>query len=165
MNSNVGAVTPELAALNRALIVREGKSLPVDFHRLIKEGDMTQNIYVESGDYIYLPSSQNQKVYVLGWVNAPRAISFSDPITVLQALTRAEGPRPGGYLSKAIVIRGSTSDPKVAVVNLRGIAKGQATDFALESGDILWVPRNPWEKLGEYAYEALNSAATSQQRR
>ncbi len=161
LNGTLGTVTQEMAALNRAMVIRGGKALPVNFQSLVKEGDMTQNIYVKSGDYIYLPSAQNQKIYVLGWVVAPRAISFSQPITAIEAIAKAEGPRPNAFLSRAIVIRGSTTDPVVAVVNLRDVAVGRGADFTLESGDILWVPKNPWSKLGEYVYEILDSAATA----
>ena len=49
LNATLGNVTQELAALNRAMVVRGGRALPVDFESLIKEGDMGQNIYVRAG--------------------------------------------------------------------------------------------------------------------
>ena len=46
----------EFADLRKSFIVRQGQLLPIDFQRLLREGDMSQNIYVRADDFIYFPS-------------------------------------------------------------------------------------------------------------
>src|SRR5262245_17763408 len=46
----------EAADLSRAFVLRQGKVLRVDFVRLLREGDMSQNIYLQPDDLVYLPS-------------------------------------------------------------------------------------------------------------
>ena len=47
----------EVANLKSAYLSRGGKLIPVDFSRLIYDGEMSQNIALELGDFIYIPSS------------------------------------------------------------------------------------------------------------
>ena len=47
---------PEAADLERAILIRNGDLIPVDFDRLVRDGDMSQNVYVKGGDYIFVPS-------------------------------------------------------------------------------------------------------------
>src|SRR5688500_19855020 len=56
--SNFAYSSEDLADLRRAFIVRRGKLLPVDFYKLLKEGDLYQNIYLEADDFIYMPGDR-----------------------------------------------------------------------------------------------------------
>ena len=50
--------------------------------RLIRGGDTAQNIYLQADDYIYIPSSLSQEIYILGAVTDPGgvlALSFAVP--------------------------------------------------------------------------------------
>jgi protein involved in polysaccharide export with SLBB domain len=47
----------ELADLSQSFIVRGGRKLPVDFEKLFRNGDLSQNIALEPDDYIYLPGT------------------------------------------------------------------------------------------------------------
>ena len=98
---------------------------------------------------------------MLGWVNSPGAIGFADPISAVEAIAKAGGPKNGAFLSRSLVVRGSTSNPAVAVADLRATARGRRSDFTLQSGDIVWVPKSPWSVLGKYIVEVLDTAATS----
>ncbi len=153
--------TQEIADLNRSMIVRNGEMLPVDFFSLVERGDMSQNVYVQPGDYIYMASAQDSAVYVLGAVKKPGPIYFLDEITAIRAFAQAGGPAEEAIVTKALVIRGSLSRPRVAVVNLYGIARGYNRDFELAPGDILWVPKSPWTTLNRYVNSILTTAAQS----
>src|SRR5207248_928474 len=84
--------SPEDAAdLRRSFVIRSGQFLPVDFYRLLKEGDMSQNIYLQPDDFVYLPSAAAREVYVLGGVTQPRAIPVSDRLTLAGAIAGAGG--------------------------------------------------------------------------
>ena len=61
--------------------------------------------------------------------------------------------------SKALILRGGTRDPKVAVVDIEAVTRGKEPDLALEGGDIVWVPRNMWTNLKKYAEAILITAS------
>lgn len=150
---------PEAADLERAILIRNGDLIPVDFERLIREGDMSQNVYVRAGDYIFIPSLTTRSFYVLGSVAKPGPVYFERGATLVSAVAAAGGPLPQAIATKALILRGGTLTPQVAVVNLRAIMKGQEPDLKLEGGDIVWVPRSPWSKLDDYVEAVLITAA------
>jgi len=55
----------ELADLKHSFVLRQGKLLPVNFNRLLNEGDLAQNIYLEPDDFVYVPAGTARDVYVL----------------------------------------------------------------------------------------------------
>jgi protein involved in polysaccharide export with SLBB domain len=150
---------PEAADLERAILIRNGDLIPVDFDRLVREGDMSQNVYVKGGDYIFVPSLTTRSFYVLGHVNKPGPVYFERGATLVSAVAAAGGPQTDAIVTKALILRGGTLHPQVAVVNLRDIMKGQEPDLTLEGGDIVWVPRSPWSKLEDYVEAVLITAA------
>jgi polysaccharide export outer membrane protein len=160
--SFLGGKTIDLADLKRSILVRDKKIIPVDFEALIQEGDLKNNdVYLKAGDYIYLPAAGTQKVYVLGAVKFPTAVGYSSRLNFASALASANGPAANAYLAGALLIRGSASNPLVAKVNLRQVMQGKSLNFDLEPGDILWVPKAPWQKLKEYALVAADTAITT----
>ena len=138
--SRMSGTTEELADLQHSFIVRGGQTLPVDFQKLIHEGDLAQNIYLQANDFIYLPSSLSNEVYVLGAVVEPRPVGFMGDMTLMAAIGRGLGLRPDADLKHVSVIRGSLTDPKIATVNAKDIVEGKATNIRLEPGDIVFVP-------------------------
>jgi polysaccharide export outer membrane protein len=161
MSSELGGKTQDIADLKRSIVVRDNKIIPADFDALVREGDMSQNIYIRPGDYIFLPAEGSEKVFVLGAVNRPTGVPYSSRVTVVSALAAARGARPSAHTSKAILLRGSLRAPQAAVVNLKAIMRGSAPNFHLQPGDILWVPKEPWHKLEEYGKVAAEGAGTS----
>ncbi|NNE93838.1 MAG: hypothetical protein HKN23_19480 [Verrucomicrobiales bacterium] len=151
--------TQEMVDLDRSILIRGGDVVPVNFRKLIEQGDMSQNVYVEANDYIYLPSVQHKAVYVLGEVNRPGPVYFDSAPTLLSSLAAAGSTKPDAILSKALVIRGSLNEPKVAVVNITEVMRGKASDAPLEAGDIVWVPRSAWTNLKRYTEAVLVTAA------
>ncbi|MBX3748935.1 MAG: SLBB domain-containing protein [Opitutaceae bacterium] len=149
--SRFSGTTEELADLRHSFFVRDGKFVPVDFHRLLREGDMTQNLYLRNGDYLFLPSALSKQIYVLGAVNAPRAVGFMDQVTLLSAIANARDLRADALADRVLIIRGSLTAPQVAVVDYAAIRHGRAPDVVLEPSDIVWVPESAWHDLGEYA--------------
>jgi len=155
--SRFSGTTEELADLRHSFLIRKGEFMPVDFYKLIKEGDLSQNVYVQDGDYIYLPSALSQEVYILGAVKQPKAIGFSDQVTLVSAVAGAQGLLPGAYAQRAVIIRGSLAKPAVATVNLNLILHGDQPDIALQPRDIVWIPNSPWERVENYAKMVINS--------
>ncbi len=150
--------TDEAADLSRAFVIRQGQLLRVDFARLLREGDMTQNIYLQPDDFVYLPSATVGSVHVLGAVNTPIAVPFTNRLTVLQAVSQAGGTViREAYPQQIAVVRGSLTQPKVALVDMNAIIRGQAADVLLEPQDIVYVPYTPHRVLTRYLDTILNT--------
>jgi protein involved in polysaccharide export with SLBB domain len=141
----------EAADLSRAFLIREGRMLRVDFSRLLREGDMSQNVYLQPNDFIYLPSATIGNVHVLGAVESPRALDYVNELTLIQAVSQAGGTlRRYAHLTQVAIVRGSLAQPQVAVVDMTAILAGQAPDIALQPQDIVFVPHTPYRVLTRY---------------
>jgi polysaccharide biosynthesis/export protein len=143
--------TQDLADLRHSFVMRDGKPLPIDFVRLLKGGDMSQNIYLKPDDFVYIPSSLSQQVYVLGAVAAPHAVPYSDQMTVLSAIASAGGVIKNAYQSHVGIVRGSLSQPQLIVADYAAISHGNGQDVLVEPGDIVYVPLTPYHVITDYA--------------
>ena len=141
----------EVADLRRSFVLRDGQVLPVDFSRLLKEGDMSQNIYLRPDDLVYVPLANSREVFVLGAVLQPKPVVFRERMSLVAAIANAQGTIKDAYLSHVAIVRGSLTEPKIAVVDYKEIAKGKAPDVLLEPGDIVYVPFSPYRTLVKYA--------------
>lgn len=136
--------------LSQAFVVRKGQPLPVNVQRLLQDGDMSQNIYLEPDDLIYLPSPRAQEVYVLGAVAQARAIRLPGQATLVSAIAAAGGTGPNAHLTNVAVVRGGVANPAIAVYDLKAIVSGQEPDVRLEPNDIVYVPHTPYRVLARY---------------
>jgi len=155
--SRFTGTTEELADLEHSFLIRNGTMLPVDFQKLIRDGDMSQNIYLQPNDFIYLPSSLTNEVYVLGAVMEPRPVGFMSDMNLMGALGKGLGVRPDADLSRVSIIRGSLTDPKIATVDARAVMQGKATNFRLQPGDIVYVPGAGSISPSSLGREAVNT--------
>jgi protein involved in polysaccharide export with SLBB domain len=159
--SSFSGTTEELADLSNSIVIRNGDILPVNFERLIKAGDTSQNIYLRHNDFIYLPSSTSSTVLLLGAVAAPQAIGYKDSLTLVDCIAQGRGPGPGAYLDQVVIVRGSLEKPSVATVNLKAILTGKETDVRLQPGDIVWIPNRPLGLLESTVELVFKDAARS----
>lgn len=136
--------------LRQAFVVRKGQLLPVNVQRLLSEGDMSQNIYLQPDDMVYLPSPRSQEIYVLGQVNQARAVRLPGQATLVSAIAAAGGTGDNAHLSQVAVVRGGVSEPAIAVYDYRAIITGRAPNVKLEPNDIVYVPRTPYHVLARY---------------
>ena len=141
----------EIADLRRSFVMRDGQMLPVDFHRLVKEGDMSQNIYLHPDDFVYVPSAIAREVFVLGAVLQPRPVVYRRRMSLVAAIANAQGTIKDAYLSHVAIVRGSLTEPEIAIVDYKEIVKGKGPDVLLEPGDIVYVPFTPYRTLIKYA--------------
>lgn len=156
--------TVELADLPRSYIVRRRKRLPVDFEKLFFEGDLSQNVEVEPGDFIYFASSISNDVYVLGEVGNPGVFGFTPRLTALGAIAVRGSFTPAAYRSRVLIVRGSLGKPETIVVDVEKVLRGKAPDVPLQPKDILYVSRRPWlfaEELTDMAITTFLSSMSS----
>ncbi len=147
---NFAGVMEDAADLRRSFVLRQGQLLAVDFYRLLREGDLSQNIYLEPDDFVYLPSAAARDTYILGAVAQPRAVPFAEQLTLVSAVASAGGTIKDAYLTHVAIVRGSLAEPRIAVVDLREIVHGKAPDILLEPRDIVYVPFAPYRTLTRY---------------
>jgi polysaccharide biosynthesis/export protein len=160
-DQEAAGVGEELADLNRSFVVRQGKCLPIDFSRLLLQGDLSQNIYLEPDDFIYFPSAAARDVYVLGAVTEPRLVPYHEGLTVGGALAGAYGTLKEAYLTHVGVVRGALAQPQLTVVNFKRIVRGEAADLPLEPGDIVYVPVSPYSYVDHYLEVILDTFVSS----
>jgi protein involved in polysaccharide export with SLBB domain len=136
----------DLADLERSFIIREGKRLPVNFRKLMLDGDMTQNIPLAPGDYIQIASALANDYFVLGAVKKPGREGFTEGASVMAAIAKRLGFQETAFRERVLIVRGSMTDPQVIVVNTDAILKGDKQDVRLEPKDIVYVSNRPWYK-------------------
>ena len=97
--SSSQVTTEELADLRHSFVMRQGQLIPVDFFRLLREGDTAYNIYLQPDDFIYVPSALSQEIFVLGAVRFPHAVPYSERMTLASAFSQASGAVQIDWLS------------------------------------------------------------------
>ena len=107
-----------------------------------------ENMLIQPFDVITVPKAE--MVYVVGTVKKSGGFTLAERenVTVLQALSMAEGfgPQPADRECK-ILRRNGTSDRIEIAVNLNAILKGKAPDVPMKSDDILFVPSSTSKKV------------------
>ena len=151
--------TEELADLSRGIFVRDGRLLPVDFEALLRGGDMGFNIYLQDQDFIFLPPKSTKEILVLGAVTTARAVGWREGMGLIGAIAESGGMRPNAFVQRILLVRGSFVKPRVAILDFDAIVKGKQPDVTVQPGDIIWVPRSPWERLERYLDVVLSTAA------
>ena len=147
--------TVELADLDNAFIKRNGKKLPVNFKKLIYEGDDLQNIPLLSGDYIYIPSTMSGSIIFLGEVKNNSYVGFHEGMTLVQGLAYVGGITADTHSSFVKVIRGGTNNTVVFTVNIDEILNGRMRDFLLQANDIVFVPQDDLTKWNTIIHKIL----------
>ena len=147
--------TVELADMDNAYIKRNGKKLPVDFRKLVYEGDDLQNIPILNGDYIYIPSTMNGSIIFLGEVGSNTYVGFSEGMTLLQGLAYVNGLKTESYNRFIRVIRGGTDETVVYTVDIDKILNGKMKDFELQANDIVYVPQDGLTKWNQIIRKLL----------
>jgi polysaccharide export outer membrane protein len=143
-----GSVLLDKASLRGAYIARGKKRLPVDFQRLIRSGDLRHNVALQSGDVVFVPDNAADQAFVFGGVIGQKptggAVQFMNGrLDILQALSQAGfgfRERNQGILSETHIIRSQGERGELLIVDVEQILDGQAANFLLAPGDVIFVP-------------------------
>ena len=148
--TSLASNSEELGDLRSAFIIRKGQLLPVDFEKLVKYGDLTQNIYLQADDFVYIPPATVREVYVMGAVQQPRAVPYQDGMTLVGAIANAGGTFDESHWHHVAVVHGSLSSPEIKIYDYKDIIMGRAPDVPLQPRDIVHVPLKPYRYLKRY---------------
>jgi protein involved in polysaccharide export with SLBB domain/capsular polysaccharide biosynthesis protein len=162
-NGQVDYDVLDVADLSHAFLMRQNKRIPVDFEKLFAGGDLSQNVQIEPGDYLYFPSADVKQVYVLGEVSLPGPVTYRPDLTMLGAISSRGGFNAAAFKSHVLVVRGSLNHPETFVTGL-GTTSETMNDFQLKPNDIIYVSWRPFyrgEELLDLAATAFVQAAVS----
>jgi len=146
------------ADLQRAMIFRDQKLLPVNFKKLFKKGDISQNIYLEADDTVFIPSTSENKVYVVGEIKRPGTVVWEGDLRLLEAITLAGGYTKDSKEQNVLVIKGGLVDPTLIMVDAQSITKKGMLEnnIQLASGDMIYVPQSEMATIERYLEFAMN---------
>lgn len=121
------------------------KPLEVDLIALLSRGDLSQNIFIQPADTVYVSAGTGARFYVLGQVKKPGPYEWVEAITVLEAIKLAGGNTEKAALNR-IIVRQMGVDGKVRAsvkINVAEIMQGKKKDDVLiKSGDVVVVPES-----------------------
>lgn len=138
------AKVPSDANLFKSYIVRAGNLLPVDMNKLIKEGDMSQNIVMAGGDKIYIADPASSTVMMLGELTQRGLINLpSGYMPLREAIAKAGGIPFTGDRAYIQVIRGNILKPKIYTLHWKHIIHLPTDSMLLMPGDIVYVAATP----------------------
>jgi polysaccharide export outer membrane protein len=138
-----------------ARIIRDKKVLPVDIYELLMNADQTQNIWLKSGDTIFMPDNKNRVVFVFGAAKGGGPVSIPPAgLNLLQAIATVGLQEIGYHARRVFLIRSfSPTRGQLMVIDVDKIMQGDALPVALTEGDIIYIPKSgltTWnEALGE----------------
>ena len=128
----------------------------MDFDRLLKGGDLSQNIFLEPDDFIFVRPVELANVYLLGAVGAPQMFPYRRDLTVSDLLITAGGTVKYAQGGRVVIVRGGLTDPKIAMVDYHAIVTGKQVNVRLQPGDIVYVPFTPFRRLAQLVEEVVD---------
>lgn len=150
---------PPNANLFKSYLVREGALLPVDINRLVKEGDMSQNVVMRGGDKLYIADPSRSTLMVMGEVRQERVIELQEGFLPLRtALAMAGGIPYTGNKGVIQVIRGNILCPKVYQLSWKQVVALPTSSMLLIPGDIVYVAATPiteWNRFISQIFPTL----------
>jgi len=147
---------PPEANLFKSYVIREGNFLPVDLNKLIKEGDMTQNIVMRGGDKVYIAEPSAATLMVMGEVGRERVVNLpAGYMPLRQALAESGGIPFTGDKSYIQVIRGNIAKPKIYTLNWEHVIHLPNDSLLLMPGDIVYVAAKPITEWNRFISQLL----------
>ena len=141
-------VLDKQATLTRCAIFRgRDKVVWIDLKHLLARSDPTYNIRLKPNDIVYIPDSGDTSVYVMGAVPRPGAYRLTPDMSLLDALAQAGGPNEDAASQEIAIYRPSRQ--ALEQVPLKSLLTAdRRVNFALEEGDIVYVPKSTMAEVG-----------------
>jgi polysaccharide export outer membrane protein len=148
------------ADLRQSIVVRDGRILPVNLERLFKQGDITQNVYLQPNTSVFIASIRFNSVYVIGDVRREGKVTWDGTLNLMEAVGLAGGFGRDARVSHVLIISGGIVVPTLKMVDAGGIIYRGELDrnIALARGDIVYVPTldlATTERYFEFALKVL----------
>jgi protein involved in polysaccharide export with SLBB domain len=126
---------------------KSGETASLNLYQAIMQGDLSQDLVLNDGDLIYLPtlSKAANRVYVFGEVLKPGAYTFrGSEMRLIDAISEAGGITPFAHQADTRVVRGDITQPEILSANLTRLVENgdRSQNLQLASGDLVYVPRS-----------------------
>ncbi|MFP4350453.1 MAG: polysaccharide biosynthesis/export family protein [Desulfococcaceae bacterium] len=128
-------------------LLSETEPLKVDLQKLVDQGDLRENIVLEPGDVVYIPSISEEdiaesSIFVQGEVKRPGEYAYKEGMTALNACIIAGGFAKFAAPNRTKVVRKEGDRQKIYKINLNDVIDGDIPDMQLQPGDIVSVPES-----------------------
>lgn len=134
------------ADLAQSYVARGTQRVPVDFVRLMRQGDLTQNITLSPDDTIVLPDNPQHVIYVMGEVKQPGMLPFVKERnwTATKAVAAVGGFTQYASRGRSYIIREEAGKRLTIPIDFNDLMKNPEAgkDVPLSAGDILVVPQS-----------------------
>lgn len=164
--NNAGGLTDHADWAN-VILTRKGQETSISLQSLMQYGDLTQNRLLLSGDVLYVPRNDGQKVFVMGEVGRPATLTIDrSGMSITEALTKAEGVRQetadatGIFVIRLVEDRfmanqpNNDKKPKEAMIYQLDLSDAASivmgTQFKLKPYDLVYVTAAPisrWNRI------------------
>lgn len=152
------ARVPNNANFFKSYVVRDSMPLPLDLHKLMNEGDMSQNIVMRGGDKIFIANPSDSTVMVMGEVGSPRIVNLPYGfISIREALVMAGGIPFTGNRNCIQIIRGNLQNPKIYILSWEHIVHLPNDSLLLMPGDTVYVSEKPITQWNRFIDQLLPS--------
>ncbi len=136
----------EGAELSLAYVARGKERVPVDFVKLLRKGDLSQNITLEPDDTVVIPDNPQNVIFVTGEVKTPGMLPFSQERgwTALKAVVAVGGFTQFAGKGRANLIREEGGNRLIIPIDFNDLMRNPEAgkDVPLKPGDILVVPQS-----------------------
>lgn len=133
---------PENASLSRAFIDRRGTMIPVNLYAAIVEGRPEQNVPLQDGDLLIVPTNLS-RFAIVGQVARPGyyLIPEGKPMLLSDAIALAGGVTPRALTSRVYVLRLENGELRQLVIPYqRFLQKGDlAANPPIREGDVVYL--------------------------
>ena len=140
-----------------AIIRGRDRIMWIDLRPLMKGTDVSLNMTLHRNDLLFVPDPDDELVYVMGQVKNPGPYPLTANMSFLEALSRAGGPNDSAQPGKIVLARPSKNTEQI--VDLESDIQKSGTNYQLEPGDIVYVPKSGLAKLG-YVLQQINPITT-----
>ena len=137
--SQIGGL--ENADLENSYLVRNKKKIKKNFNQLFEKGDLSQDIILESNDMLFIPDNFENRISIVGAVNAPSTIPYREGMTILDVVLSAGGFNEFADKNSVKIVRKSPDGKKTEMkVKMKNLMKGDIKENVLiHPGDFVIV--------------------------
>jgi polysaccharide export outer membrane protein len=120
--------------------------LKVEGKSAVQVADMLRNALVEHrilrspNVSVFVVERRSKQISIMGAVTKPGTYPLTTGMSLIQALGAAGGLTPLARGSEAVLTRLAGTGRQRFRVDIESITEGQAADFSLQAGDIVYVP-------------------------
>ncbi len=136
----------EGAELSLAYVARGKERVPVDFVKLLRKADLSQNITLEPDDTVVIPDNPQNVIFVTGEVKTPGMLPFSHERgwTALKAVVAVGGFTQFAGRGRANLIREEGGNRLIIPIDFNDLMRNPEAgkDVPLNPGDILVIPQS-----------------------